>query len=77
LVNVEKIAARYEVSAGAIYYWFNEKVKPALGEILKNDPPGPEPRTDEEVKVAQAKGERPERCDQCGSQISGRTGPIG
>jgi len=68
LSDVEAIAACYEVSAGAIYYWFNEKVKPALGEILKNDPPGPEPRTDEEVKVAQAKGERPERCDQCGSQ---------
>ena len=35
LVNVEKIAASYEVSAGAIYYWFNEKVKPAFK--LKRD----------------------------------------
>ena len=68
LVNVEKIAARYEVSAGAIYYWFNEKVKPALGEILKNEAPGPEGRPDGEVKVTQATVDRPETCEQCGGR---------
>lgn len=67
LSNVEVIATSYEVSVGALYYWFNEKVKPALGEILKNDPPGPEPKPDLEVKDVQAIVERPDACDQCGS----------
>jgi transposase-like protein len=66
LDNVEKIAANYGVSVGVIYYWFNEKLKPALSEILKNDPPGPESRPKEAVKVAQAKAERPGTCEQCG-----------
>jgi hypothetical protein len=67
LSNVEAIAASYEVSVGALYYWFNEKVKPALGEVLKNDPPGPEPKPDLEEKDVEAIVERPEACDRCGS----------
>ena len=67
LDNVEEIAASHGVSVEAIYYWFNEKVKPALGEILKNEPPGPEARPKEGVKVAQAEAERPGSCEQCKS----------
>ena len=67
LENVEEIASCHGVSVGVIYYWFNEKVKPALGEILKNDPPGPESRPKEEGKVAQVEAERPGSCEQCGS----------
>lgn len=67
LSNVEAVAASYEVSVGVVYYWFNEKVKPALGEILKNEPPGPEPKPDQEVKEAQAIVERPDVCERCGS----------
>ena len=68
LSNVEEIAFQYGVSPEAIYYWFNQKVKPALGEVLKNDPPGPEPKRDGEVKLAQAIEERPEICEQCGGR---------
>lgn len=68
LSNVEGIAIQYGVSPEAIYYWFNQKVKPALGEVLKNDPPGPEPKPDGEVKAGQAIGERPEICDWCGGR---------
>jgi hypothetical protein len=50
LSDVEEIAARYGVSPGAVYYWFNHKVKPAFGEILKNDPPGPERKTEAPVE---------------------------
>ncbi len=43
LVNVEPVAARHGVSPGAIYYWFDQKIKPALGEVLVNERPGPKP----------------------------------
>lgn len=68
LSKVEEIAFQYGVSPEAIYYWFNQKVKPALGEVLKNDRPGPEPKPDGEVKLAQATVERPEICEQCGGR---------
>jgi hypothetical protein len=66
LSNVEEIASRYGVSSGAVYYWFNHKVKPALGEILKNDPPGPERKIDTQVERPVKEADRPEVCDQCG-----------
>ena len=66
LSRVEELAACYEVSVGAIYYWFNEKVKPALGEVLQNDPPGPEPKPIPEVKATQAMPERLAACAACG-----------
>jgi ssDNA-binding Zn-finger/Zn-ribbon topoisomerase 1 len=68
LDNVDEIAGCYGVSVGVIYYWFNEKLKPALGEILKKDPPGPEPRRAEEMKAEQAEVERPETCERCGGK---------
>ncbi len=68
LSNVEAIAASYEVSVGAIYYWFDEKVKPALSEILKNSPPGPEPKSAPEAKVVPGKGDRPTACERCGGR---------
>ncbi len=33
VVDVEEIADQYGVSPGAIYYWFNHKIRPALGDI--------------------------------------------
>jgi hypothetical protein len=70
LSRVEEIASSYGVSSEAIYYWFNHKVKPALGEILKNDPPGPERKpgteVEQEVKGAIAIEERPKACEKCG-----------
>jgi hypothetical protein len=54
LSRVEELAAANGVSAGAIYYWFNAKVKPALGEILQNDRPGPEPKAAAEVAAPPA-----------------------
>jgi len=69
LSNVEAIAASYGVSVGAVYYWFNTKVKPALGEILQNDPPGPEPKPDPGVvKEVETNDARPETCDRCGNK---------
>ena len=68
LTKVEVIAARHEVSPEAIYYWFNQKVKSTLGEVLKNNPPGPEPQLAVEVKAIPAKLERPNTCDQCGGK---------
>jgi len=74
LSRVDELAAHHGVSPGAIYYWFNEKVKPALGEVLQNDPPGPEPKPAPEVAAAQAMPERPAACDQCGSTHIWRNG---
>jgi CRISPR/Cas system CSM-associated protein Csm2 small subunit len=66
LSNVAEIADRYGVSPGAIYFWFNQKVKPALGEVLKNDPPGPEAQPRPETPVIPVSRERPGGCSQCG-----------
>jgi hypothetical protein len=66
LSNVAEIAERYGVSPGAIYFWFNQKVKPALGEVLKNAPPGPEAQPRPEAPVIPVSRERPGRCSQCG-----------
>jgi len=74
LSRVEELAAHYGVSAGAVYYWFNEKVKPALGEVLQNDPPGPEPKPVPEAQAAQIMPERPAACDQCGGTHIWRNG---
>jgi len=72
LSNVDEIASNYEVSAEAIYYWFNQKVKPALGEILKNDRPGPKrnpaDKTEAASQVSQAIEDRPKTCDKCGDR---------
>jgi DNA-directed RNA polymerase subunit RPC12/RpoP len=68
LSHAEEVAACYGVSVEAIYYWFNRKVKPALGEILKKDPPGPEPGSAPEAEVVQALAERSASCEQCGSR---------
>jgi hypothetical protein len=67
LVNVEEVAARDGVSPGAIHYWFNHKLKPALGDVLVNEPPGPKPQP----SFGEEDGEpvledRPTICDQCG-----------
>ena len=67
LSGVEEIAACYGVSPGAVYYWFNHKVKPAFGEILKNEPPGPERKTEAPVEQNTKTSERPGSCDKCGN----------
>lgn len=66
LSNVAEIADRYGVSPGAIYFWFNQKVKPALGEVLKNDPPGPEAKPRPEEPMIRVSLDRPGGCRQCG-----------
>jgi len=70
LCQVEEIAANYGVSPEAIYYWFNHKVKPALGEMLKNDLPGPERKLDakpeQEAKDEPGIEARPKACEKCG-----------
>lgn len=66
LSNVAEIADGYGVSPGAIYFWFNHKVKPALGEVLKNDPPGPEAKPRPEEPMIRVSLDRPGGCSQCG-----------
>lgn len=70
LSRVEEIATYYGVSPEAVYYWFNHKIKPALAEILKNDPPGQErklnPEPEEEVRGIEGIEERPGVCEKCG-----------
>lgn len=71
LCGVEEAASKYGVSETVIYYWFNHKIKPAFGEILKNDPPGPKRSFETETELA-AKGEhkiekRPANCEECGA----------
>jgi hypothetical protein len=72
LSRVEEIATSYDVSPEAIYYWFNHKVKPGLGEILKKDPPGPkrkpDPETEAEVKGGGENEARPKACEKCGGR---------
>lgn len=68
LIDVEPIATRHGVSDGAVYYWYNHKVIPALGNILVNETPGPKPQTDSVPKEAESlPEERPDVCDQCQS----------
>lgn len=38
---VEETATCYGISVRIVYYWFSDKVKSALGEMLKKDRPGP------------------------------------
>jgi hypothetical protein len=67
LVDVEEVAARDGVSPGAIRYWFNHKLKPALSDILVNDPPGPKPQSSFRKEGGELVAEdRPTICDQCG-----------
>ncbi len=78
LDGVKEVGRAFEVSPGAIYYWFNEKVLPALPIVLANEKPGPKPATNlpkrNEPPTVQAPNPhplpqdgRPERCPQCGS----------
>ena len=67
LVDVEEVAVRAGVSPGAIRYWFNHKLKPALGDILVNEPPGPKPQPSFRKEGGEPVAEdRPMMCDQCG-----------
>jgi hypothetical protein len=70
LVNVEATAAEYGVSPGVIYYWFNQKVKFRLSDILMNDTPGPQPEAQAAppVAVTEVKPDRPTVCPECGGQ---------
>lgn len=68
LVNVDGTAAEYEISPGAIYYWFNEKVKPHMSEILVNDRPGPkpDPQSASRQEVTKEQTDWPTVCPKCG-----------
>jgi len=67
LVDVEEVAARNGVSPGAINYWFNHKLKPALSDILINETPGPKPQPSCSKQTgAPVLDARPTMCDQCG-----------
>ena len=77
LEGVEEAAIAHGVSPGAIYYWFNEKVLPALSIILANEKPGPKPANSLEEKKQSTTSSasprslpqdgRPEQCPECGS----------
>jgi hypothetical protein len=64
LVDVEDVAARYDVSPRAIYYWFSAKLQPALAEVLVNAPPGPPPGPPPPAPAAPPA--RPTVCPACG-----------
>jgi len=64
LVDVEGVAARYGVSPRAIYYWFTDKLQPALAEVLANAPPGPLPGPPPPAPAAPP--QRPAACPACG-----------
>ncbi len=68
LVNVEATAAEYKISPGAIYYWFNEKVKPRMSEILVNEAPGPKADNQSGSKKEETEEQagRPRVCPKCG-----------
>jgi hypothetical protein len=67
LVDVEEVAACDGVSPGAVRYWFNRKLKPALVDILVNETPGPKPQSSLKDEVPEPiPEERPTVCDQCG-----------
>lgn len=77
LEDVKEAAIAHGVSPGTIYYWFNEKVLPALPTILANEKPGPKPANSLEEKKPSTTSSasprplpqdgRPERCPECGS----------
>lgn len=67
LVDVEQVAGRHGVSAGAVYYWFNHKIRPALDGLLVNETPGPKPESSLTEEVSDPTPEdRPKVCDECG-----------
>jgi hypothetical protein len=67
LVDVEEVAGRHGVSAGAVYYWFNHKIRPALVSLLVNETPGPKPESSPTEEVSEPTPEdRPKVCDECG-----------
>ena len=69
LVDVERVATGRGVSAGAVYYWFEHKLKPALVDVLMKENPGPQPRPSLREKVCEPVAEqRPTACDQCGGR---------
>ena len=85
LEGVKEAAAAGEVSTGVIYYWFNEKVLPALSIILANEKPGPKPATEVPKRSKPPTVEapnprllpqdgRPEQCPECGSNNVHRIG---
>ncbi len=63
LVDVEDVAARYGVSPRTIYYWFTNKLQPALAEVLVNAPPGPPPGPPPPARAAPP--DRPAACPAC------------
>lgn len=64
LVDVEDVAARYQVSPRVIYYWFTAKLQPALAEVLVNAPPGPSPGLPPPARPAPPP-DRPASCSAC------------
>ena len=67
LVDVEEVADRHGVSVGAVYYWFNRKIRPALVGLLVNETPGPKPESSLTDEVSESTPEdRPRVCDECG-----------
>lgn len=68
LVNVEETAKQHGVHPNSIYYWFNNKIKANLRQILTNDPPGPKAQLQpvQEEWPAASPRERPAQCDRCG-----------
>jgi transposase-like protein len=65
LVKVEDTANRYGVHPNSIYYWF-DKIKANLNEVVANETPGPKPKPAQEESKTNSK-ERPMKCDQCGN----------
>ena len=69
LRNVAEIAEQHGVSPGAIRFWYNHKVLLNLGDLLDNQPPGPQPKAQQSaVEVAQEASQGPESCQFCGSE---------
>lgn len=77
LESVREAAIAHGISRGAIYYWFNEKVLPALPTILANEKAGPKPAinlkerrqstTSSARPPSLPQDGRPEQCPKCGS----------
>ena len=75
LEGVNAAAAAHGVSAGAIEYWFQHKLLPALPALLANEKPGPAPQPARSSTVqglrprtaSRPADGRPKSCPQCGS----------